>query len=88
MKALAQESQGFSGAEIEQAVVGALYAAFAAGRDVLQEDLMTQAHTLVPLSVMMKEDIDHLRAWAGPRTRPASKMPCGPGAPPTATNPQ
>lgn len=71
--ALGKESRGFSGAEIEQAVVGALYKAFAAGREVIQEDLMSQAHTLVPLSVMMKEDIDHLRSWAGPRTRPASR---------------
>jgi SpoVK/Ycf46/Vps4 family AAA+-type ATPase len=73
LDALAKESNGFSGAEIEQAVVGALYKAFAANRDVIQEDLMNQAHILVPLSVMMKEDIDRLRAWAAPRTRPASK---------------
>ena len=73
LKALGKESQGFSGAEIEQAVVGGMYKAFAAGREVNQADLISQAHTLVPLSVMMKEDIDHLRAWAGPRTRPASR---------------
>ncbi len=88
LKELADSSQGFSGAEIEQAVAGGLYAAFAAGRELSQKDLMAQAHTLVPLSVMMKEDIDHLRAWATPRTRPASKIPCGPGAPANAPNPQ
>lgn len=71
-KALAEASVGFSGAEIEQAVIGGLYKAFDAGRDLNQDDLLGQAHTLVPLSVMMKEDIDHLRAWAAPRTRPAS----------------
>ena len=45
------------------------------GRQMQYVDLMggQKPHTLVPLSVMMKEDIDHLRSWAGPRTRPASR---------------
>lgn len=69
---LTKLSLGFSGAEIEQAVVGALYRAFGDGRELEQKDLEAEIEGTSPLSEMMKEDIDHLRAWAGPRTRPAS----------------
>lgn len=71
--ALAAATKGYSGAEIEQIVVGALYPAFDAGREVTQDDLLAEAKAIVPLSVMMREDIDDLRAWAEMRTRPASK---------------
>ena len=71
---LAELSHGFSGAEIEQAVVGGLFRAYAADRDLQQEDLVAEVQESSPLSVMMKEDIDELRAWAAPRTRPASVM--------------
>jgi ATP-dependent 26S proteasome regulatory subunit len=69
---LAERSHGFSGAEIEQAVVGGLYLAFSKSRDLVQEDLIAQINQTVPLSVMMREEIDALREWAAPRTRPAS----------------
>lgn len=72
LKALARASKGFSGAEIEQAVIGALYSAFDAGRDLTQEDLMAETQAAVPLSVMMEEEIDELRTWAQMRTRPSS----------------
>ena len=70
---LASLTRGFSGAEIEQVVVGALYTAFADKRPLEQMDLEAQAKMSVPLSVTMSEDIAALRAWAGPRTRPASR---------------
>lgn len=69
---LSELSHGFSGAEIEQAVVGALFLAFSKQRELMQEDLVEQIGATVPLSVMMREDINELREWAGPRTRPAS----------------
>src|SRR5208282_4095824 len=62
--ALAAASEGFSGAEIEQSIVAALYTAFAhkqqLSADVLKAEL---AHT-VPLSVTRREDIAAIRAWA------------------------
>lgn len=73
LKALAKATEGFSGAEIEQVVVGALYVAFDAGRDIQQKDLIAEAKATVPLSVMMREEIDELRTWAELRARPASR---------------
>lgn len=70
---LADTMKGFSGAEIEQVIVGALFSAFDAGRELTQDDVMCEAKAVVPLSVMMQEEIDELRTWAEMRTRPASK---------------
>ncbi|MEA2553595.1 MAG: hypothetical protein QOJ65_1771 [Fimbriimonadaceae bacterium] len=73
LKELSKATDGFSGAEIEQIVVGALFVAFDAGRELQQKDLIAEAKAVVPLSVMMREEIDELRSWAQLRTRPASK---------------
>lgn len=70
--ALSEITKGYSGAEIEQVVVGGLFSAFHADRELLQEDLVTEAKSVVPLSRMMAEDIADLRSWAQMRTRPAS----------------
>lgn len=65
---IATATKGFSGAEIEQAVVSALYAAHA------QDESLTTAHVLAeiertkPLSVVMAERIAILRRWAEGRT--------------------
>lgn len=69
---IADASPGFSGAEIEQAVIDALYRAFADGRELTTDDLLECAKASVPLSTTMKERIDELRAWAVHRCRPAS----------------
>jgi ATP-dependent 26S proteasome regulatory subunit len=74
VEALAQAAKGFSGAEIEMAVVGSLYAAFDAERELTQADLLKEVKSTVPLSVMMHEEIEELRTWAELRTRPASKQ--------------
>ncbi len=73
VKALGKVAIGFSGAEIEQVVVGALYRAFAKKKELAQQDLIDESDAIVPLSVMMKEEIEELREWASMRTRPASK---------------
>jgi SpoVK/Ycf46/Vps4 family AAA+-type ATPase len=65
-------TKGFSGAEIEQVVIGALYRAFAGQRDLVVTDLISETKEVVPLSIMMKEEIIALRQWATLRTRPAS----------------
>jgi SpoVK/Ycf46/Vps4 family AAA+-type ATPase len=70
--ALAVASEGFSGAEIENAVISGLYKAFAAGRDLTMEDLLQAVAETIPLSKTMAERIDELRSWAATRARPAS----------------
>jgi ATP-dependent 26S proteasome regulatory subunit len=72
LKALAKATDGFSGAEIEQVILGGMYVAFDAGRELHQKDILAEAKATVPLSVMMSEEIDELRTWAELRTRPAS----------------
>lgn len=64
---LAASSDGFSGAEIEQAVVGMLYAAQAAQVGVSQALLLQQLLGTAPLSVVMDEEQAKLRAWADGR---------------------
>jgi ATP-dependent 26S proteasome regulatory subunit len=64
---IAGAAQGFSGAEIESAVQTALYAAFAAKRELSNEDLLTSLSSTVPLSVMRAEEIAELREWAKKR---------------------
>jgi SpoVK/Ycf46/Vps4 family AAA+-type ATPase len=66
--ALAAATEGFSGSEIEQAIVSATYTARAEGRDVAQEDLITEIKQTRPLSVVMAENVTALREWASSRT--------------------
>ncbi len=69
---LARLSENFSGAEIENAVISALYDAFEAGRDLTQTDIMEALQHTVPLSRTMEPQIKALRAWARTHARPAS----------------
>jgi SpoVK/Ycf46/Vps4 family AAA+-type ATPase len=68
LRQVAAASRGFSGAEIEQAIVSALYAAHG------QEEALTTGHLLQeiartkPLSIVMAERIATLRKWASGRT--------------------
>ena len=72
---LADITMGFSGAEIEQVVVSALFGAFGDGmRDITTDDLYQAADNSVPLSVTMYEGIQKLRDWADTRARPASSQ--------------
>jgi len=68
--ALAAESEGFSGAEIEQAVVAARYRAHAEGAEPGQLHLLDALRATRPLSVLMRERVEALRAWARGRTVP------------------
>ena len=69
---LAQMSEGYSGAEIEQAVISALHFAFADGVELHQSHLVRAVQETVPLATTMGEDISKQREWAKTRTRPAS----------------
>lgn len=72
LKELASRSEGYSGAEIEQAIISALYDAFDSGREVTTEDIAHNLANTVPLSVTMNEEVAQLRKWALTRTRSAS----------------
>ena len=65
------EERGFSGAEIEQAVVSALYAAHAAQAPVDEARVLEEVRNTRPLSVLMAEQVNALRDWARSRTVPA-----------------
>lgn len=69
---LVEASEGFSGAEIEQAIISALYDVFYGERDLTTADLLVSLRETVPLSRTMSERIASLRAWADGRARPAS----------------
>jgi len=68
---LGEASDKFSGAEIEQAVVAAIYSAFAKKETLTTELVLAEIKQTKPLSVLMKEKIDYLRSWAEERTVPA-----------------
>ena len=70
---IARATEGFSGAEIEQVVIGALNFAFDEARELETQDLIRECETQVPLSRMMAEEITELRNWARLRARPSSK---------------
>ena len=65
--AVADASEGFSGAEIEQAVVSALYEARAGGFPLDTAALLTALRSTRPLSVLRAEEIAALRSWASGR---------------------
>ncbi|MEN8143842.1 MAG: AAA family ATPase [Gemmatimonadota bacterium] len=69
---LAERSNGFSGAELEQAVVAGLYTAFAEKSELTTEILLREIEAAVPLSVTMAERVSSLRSWASERTVPAA----------------
>ncbi len=69
--ALAAACAGYSGAEIEQAVVSACYAAHADGAPVTAGHVDAELVATRPLSVVMAERVAALRAWAADRTVPA-----------------
>jgi ATP-dependent 26S proteasome regulatory subunit len=67
LPALARASQGFSGAELEQAVVSSLYESRAAKKPVDAPMLLGEFARTKPLSVVMAEKVAGLRAWARER---------------------
>jgi len=65
---LMKASDGFSGAEIEQGIVSAMYAASAQGQPVSTEHVLAEFKRTRPLSVVMREKVQALRDWAAERT--------------------
>ncbi|MEO0456687.1 MAG: AAA family ATPase [Cyanobacteria bacterium P01_A01_bin.114] len=69
---LTKVCEGFSGAEIEQGLISAMYEAFAQGREFNQLDIIAAIRATLPLSKTMNEQVTALRDWARQRARPAA----------------
>ncbi len=83
---LVRGSENFSGAEIEQAIISALYDAFYARQELNSEHISEALRQTVPLAKTMAEQINRLRSWADGRARNASlartlESALGPGTP-------
>jgi MoxR-like ATPase len=64
LAALSKAAEGFTGAEIEQAVISGLYAAYADKAECTTEHVLAAIHATQPLSVIMHEGVGALRDWA------------------------
>ncbi|HYD48387.1 MAG TPA: hypothetical protein VEB21_08575, partial [Terriglobales bacterium] len=72
LERLKKFTKGWTGAECEQCVVAALTTAQLEDRAVTDDDLLNATASVVPLSKTMKEQVDHIRAWAYDRAVRAS----------------
>ena len=72
LEALAKASTGFSGAEIEEAIISSMFDAFYEKQQLTTERVLNSLRQTVPLSKTMSEDIDNLRRWSVGRARPAT----------------
>jgi ATP-dependent 26S proteasome regulatory subunit len=70
---LAQSTENFSGAEIEQIVTSGEARAISEGRALNQDDLYWEINHLIPLATTMQEQIKAIRSWARKRAVSASK---------------
>ena len=70
VESLADAMEGFSGAEIEQAVVSGFYAAHARKESLQTSHILHEVEQTKPLSIVMQEQIRALRMWADGRTVP------------------
>ncbi len=68
----AEETEKYSGAELEQVIVESLFTAYGAERELITRDLLRAIRETVPLAVTMDDRLKELREWARPRTRPAN----------------
>ncbi|WMS85836.1 AAA family ATPase [Pleionea litopenaei] len=68
LEKLALACDGFTGAEIEQAIVSALYHCYGQGSALSTEIILDELSATRPLSVVMAEKLAELRRWASERT--------------------
>jgi SpoVK/Ycf46/Vps4 family AAA+-type ATPase len=71
LDALAEASEGFSGAEIEQAIISGLHMVFGTKDDLATEHVLKALQDSPPLSVTMREHMEALRTWAQGKCVPA-----------------
>ncbi|MFM9064272.1 MAG: hypothetical protein ACKOOI_14765, partial [Pirellula sp.] len=70
---LSDLTAGFNGAEIEEAIVSAMFDEFSGQVAMDTKLLETSVRETVPLSKTMHEELSRLREWSQGRARPASK---------------
>jgi SpoVK/Ycf46/Vps4 family AAA+-type ATPase len=70
---LVEAGKDFSGAEIEEAIISALYDAFYAKQELATEHVLNALGQSVPMAKTMIEKVSAQRAWAEGRTRHASR---------------
>lgn len=70
---LAQITKGWSGSEIEQVIISAMYEAFNKSHPLTEDDLLVIFGSTVPLSTTMEEQIKRIRSWAHNRAARASR---------------
>ena len=71
LKALAKASEGYSGSEIEQAVISALHEAYSDKTGLSTERILVSLKASPPLMVTLAERVQCLRTWAEGRCVPA-----------------
>jgi SpoVK/Ycf46/Vps4 family AAA+-type ATPase len=71
VKFMAEQAVDFSGAEIEQAIISALYRASSRKEPLSTRLILEQIHGTKPLALLKQEEIADLRDWAKERTIPA-----------------
>ncbi len=73
LSTIIDRTDGFSGAELEQAVIEGMHISFSENRELMEKDLIKAVSELVPLSRTAKEQIDLLKEWSSSgRARSAS----------------
>lgn len=70
LQALANESEGFSGSEIEQAIASAIYTSYSMNEKINTQTMLSELKNTSPLSKVMAEQVTKLRQWAQTRTVP------------------
>ena len=73
LERLALLSEGFNGAEIEEAVIASLFDAFSSELELNTEIIVNSLGETIPLSKTMSEELTRLRGWATGRARPATR---------------
>jgi len=73
LSSLAKNSEGLSGAEIEQVVISAMFDSFSKEKEIDNTSLVIATSSIVPLSTTMREEISKLERWASDRAVKASK---------------
>jgi SpoVK/Ycf46/Vps4 family AAA+-type ATPase len=79
VRQLAKECDGYTGAELEQAIIDAMYQAFAEDRDIGTEDIVAAIARTVPLSQSQREVIERLRSWLRDGRAQSASVPDSPG---------
>ena len=74
LEGLSDVTEGYSGAEIEQAVIAGLFDAFSEKRSIKEDDLAKSVKNMVPLSITQAEAIDTIREWANVRAVAATAV--------------